>query len=136
MKAVKEGPIGGPGLGLLRLVLLLECVDPVLALNLRLVWLDTVFTAVNGGSDFLPVGQTEVSAVEADVTVAPRRDQRLGGAVAPAVLSGGAVHGVLSGRVGIWVRIGGEDGRGLRGERSIGFGPVRVQGKVGAGRAL
>lgn len=74
VEAGVEGPGGGGRLGLLDLVLLLEGVDAVLALDVRLTVPDAVYTGVDGVGDLLPVLLTEVASVEEEITVAPRLD--------------------------------------------------------------
>lgn len=73
---------------LLGLVALLQRVDAVLALDFRAAGPGVVATeeGVDGVSHLLPVLLTEVTAVEADVALAPGLDERPGGFVVPAVL--------------------------------------------------
>lgn len=104
MERAIEEPVGGKGLGVLDLILLLESVDPVLALNVGLGRLDTVMKGVDGVGNILPVLLTEATAVELDVTPAPRADEDLG-----------------MGRVGSWMRVGkDEKENGIRSHRREG----------------
>lgn len=108
-----EEPLGGTGLGLLDLVLLLEGVDPVLALNVGLGRLEAVFTGVDGVGNVLPVLLTEVAAVELDVTPAPGVDQSLGGTVAPTVVSAAVVGATRVGSGHGWDGLEEEDEVGM-----------------------
>lgn len=105
IEAGVETPFGGNGqLGLLELVLLLDSIDAVLALDVGAAGLDAVGPGVDGVGDFHPVFLTEVAAVELQVTVPPGFDQGLGGAFAPAVLTAAARVGPRSvGTHGFWV---------------------------------
>lgn len=93
----KEGPvadvnaagvIGNPSL--LDLVLLLEGVDAVLALDVGAAGLlGVAVDGVDGVGDLLPVVVAEVAAVEFEVTVAPGPYERVGGVFGPAVFAYG-----------------------------------------------
>lgn len=117
VEAVEEGPLGRRGFGLLELVLLLQRVDPVLALDVRLARLNAVLTSVDGVGDLLPVLLTEVTTVELDITVSPGLDQYLRGALAPTILpppAAAAADGTVVGPGGrfrtravhVWSRVG------------------------------
>ncbi|CAL1396887.1 unnamed protein product [Linum trigynum] len=82
-----ERAVGRHNHGLLDLVLLLDGVNPVLALDVGAVGL--LGEAVDGLSDVLPVLLAEVPAVELDVAVASGLDERRRGLLAPAVLADG-----------------------------------------------
>lgn len=71
IEAGVETPVGGRRFRLLELVLLLDSIDAVLALDVGPAWLDAVGAGVDGVGDFHPVLLTEVTAVELEVTVPP-----------------------------------------------------------------
>nr|GMD00510.1 LOB domain-containing protein 21-like [Ipomoea batatas] len=104
IEAVVERPNRRRGFRFLELILLLQSIHTVLALNIGPLRLNAVPARINGVSHLLPVLLTEVTSVKLEITVAPRLDQRLRGSFAPAVLSapgvgprlslrGGALHG-------------------------------------------
>ena len=85
IEAVEELP-AGDWLGPLDLVLLLERVDAVLALDIGLGRLGVAVTGGDGVGDLLPLRVAEAAAAERDEALAPGVDERGGGAVAPGVL--------------------------------------------------
>jgi len=96
LKAAKERPGGGgiAGIGnpsLLDLVLLLERVDAVLALHVGAAGpgAGVAVTCVDGVGDLLPVPLAEVPAVEFEVALSPRLDERERGFLRPAVFPAG-----------------------------------------------
>nr|GLL28021.1 LOB domain-containing protein 21 [Ipomoea trifida] len=104
IEAVVERPNRRRGFRFLELILLLQSIHTVLALNIGPLRLNAVPARINGVSHLLPVLLTEVTSVKLEITVAPSLDQRLRGSFAPAVLSapgvgprlslrGGALHG-------------------------------------------
>lgn len=97
LEAVVEGPFGRRRLGFLELVLLLESIDAVLALDVGAAGLEAVLAGVDCVGNFLPVLLAEIAAVQQEVTVSPGFDQSLGSAFAPAVLSAAATSAAVVG---------------------------------------
>lgn len=94
VEALEVGPrgdiaaVGLHDLGLLDLVLLLGCVDAILALNVGASELSGGgVDGVDGVGDLLPVLLTEVAAVELKVVGPPGINQRPGCFLGPAVLA-------------------------------------------------
>lgn len=95
VKAREQGPLGGPRLRFLELILLLEGIDPILALDVGLPGLATsLLPIVHGVGHLLPVLLPEVPPAQLEVPVPPRLYQRLRRSLAPAVLPPSGATGV------------------------------------------